>query len=63
MGNGEFRKDLEELMNSPEYGNGYDPLLVDRPYANRVCDIQAEIANSHGKEITTLSFGERSFNF
>src|SRR5258706_2723870 len=63
MGNGEFREDLETLMNSREYGNGYDPLSVDRPYANQVCDLGAEIANSHGKEIATLSFGERSFNF
>lgn len=62
-GSGDLHKDLETLMNSPEYGNGYDPLPINRPYANQVCDIKTEIANSHGKEITAISSGKNTFNF
>jgi hypothetical protein len=63
MGQGEFHKELQPLLNSSEYGNGFQPLSVNRPYAKRTCDIGAEIANSHGKEITSISIGERCFNF
>ena len=63
MGEGEIAQDLEALINSPQYGDGFRPLPVDRPYASQVCNISKEIANSHGKKIIGLSFGARCFNF
>jgi len=62
-GQGEFRNELLPLLNSSEYGDGFQPLLVDLPYASRICDIGAEIANAHGKEITSIAIGEGNFNF
>ena len=63
MGTGDIGQNLEALINSPQYGSGFRPLPVDRPHANQVCNISQEIANSHGKKIRGLSFGERCFNF
>jgi hypothetical protein len=55
--------ELYSLMNSSEYGDGYKPLLIDKPYAKVICDISAEIAHAEGSTITTVSFGANCFNF
>ena len=63
LGQGEFRKELAPLLNSSDYDDGFQPISVNLPYANRTCDIAAEIANAHGKEITGIAIGEEGFNF
>lgn len=63
LGEGDGFKTNSELINSKEYGDGYFPLPVNRPYANEICDIGAEINNAIGKNITGLSYGLNSFNF
>jgi hypothetical protein len=63
VGKGELIKDMVGLINSEEYGNGAQPLNVDLPYADEMCDIQSEISKANGKEISGLTIGEKSFNF
>ncbi len=62
-GHGELRNELLPLLNSPEYGDGSQPLSVNLPYASQKCDLGAEIAKAHGKEITSIAIGEEDFNF
>ncbi len=62
-GEGEFRNELLPLLNSSDYGDGFQPLSVNLPYASQTCDISTEIANSLGKEITGVAIGEEDFNF
>jgi len=51
------------LLASPNFGDARSPLAEDRPYAGEACEIAAEIANAHGKPVTSLAYGEKSFNF
>jgi hypothetical protein len=62
-GKGSNFKTFEKYINSPEYGNGYDPIPINRMYANEICDIKVEIAHANGKEIKGLSIGANCFNF
>lgn len=63
LGNNDSYKELSDLINSSEYGNGYNPLNVDVMYANEKCNIPAQLKNSHGKTVTGLSVGANCFNF
>ena len=62
-GQGELRNELLPLLNSSEYGDGLQALSVNLPYASQICDIGAEIAKAHGKEVTGVVIGEEDFNF
>jgi hypothetical protein len=63
VGTSEIQKDLLSRINSPEYGNGYQPLPLNQPYANESCDIKAELTNAIGRKIETIARGENCFNF
>ena len=54
---------VKGLLNSPLYGNASSPLEEDVPYADEPCDFAAEVAHARGKMITTLSYGDGTFNF
>ena len=62
-GSGDGYNTLNHLINSPEYGNGFNPIPIDKMYANQKCDIQAEVAHSIGQKITGLAIGANCFNF
>ncbi|MFH0889216.1 MAG: hypothetical protein V1871_08420 [Planctomycetota bacterium] len=51
------------LINSSDYGNAFDPIGENRPYANEKCNIKEEVEKSHGKKLTGLSHGVSTFNF
>jgi hypothetical protein len=51
-----------ELMSSPAYGDGMQPLAEDRIYASEPCDIAAEVRKAHGQTIQTISIGVDTFN-
>lgn len=53
----------QKIINSVLFGDATDPIPEDRIYANEKCDIKAEVEKSHGKTLTGLSIGEKSFNF
>jgi hypothetical protein len=57
-GQGELRNELLPLLNSPEHGDGFQPLPVNLPYASQTCDVHAEIAKAQGKEVTSIAIGE-----
>ena len=63
VGSGEPSADDLELLNLKEYGDGRNPLAVNLPYADEVCDIEAEVAEAHGKTIVGLAIGEHNYNF
>jgi hypothetical protein len=63
MGQKENYGNITGLLNSTEYGNGYEPIPADKMYADEICDIDKEIANAVGKEIKGLSIGMNCFNF
>jgi hypothetical protein len=63
IGQGDIPGNIFGLLNSPEYGNGYQPIPIDKMYANEICDINKEIANAVGKKIQGLSIGRNCFNF
>jgi len=63
FGQDELKDNLHELINSKIYGNGYEPLSIDRMYANEICNIEKEIANAQGKKIQGIAIGENCFNF
>jgi hypothetical protein len=63
IGQGDISGNISSLLSSPEYGNGYQPIPIDKMYANEICDISKEIANAIGKKIQGLSIGGNCFNF
>jgi hypothetical protein len=63
VGAGEPPKAIMAQLNSREFGNASEPLLVDLPYADEACNITREVAKSHGKTVTGIAFGEACFNF
>jgi hypothetical protein len=63
LGAGEPPREILNRLDSPEWGDARQPLVVDLPYSDQLCDIAAEVAKAHGLEITGLAFGERCFNF
>jgi hypothetical protein len=63
FGNSEIREDLLSRINSPKYGDGYQPLALNQPYADESCDIKAELINAVGRKIETIAPGENCFNF
>jgi hypothetical protein len=50
------------LMDSPHAGDGRGPLPVEHPYADEVCDLEAEVARAAGQPVTGVAVGETSFN-
>jgi len=63
VGNSEIQEDLLSRINSPEHGDGYQPLTLNQPYANESCDIKAELTNAAGRKVETIARGENCFNF
>ncbi len=63
IGKGENLERLDSLLNSTQYGNGYDPIPENKMYANEEDDISQEIAKAEGHVITGLAIGENCFNF
>jgi hypothetical protein len=63
IGNEESYHSLDALINSQDYGNGYNPIPTNKMYSNEICDIKSEAAHSIGKQITGLSIGANCFNF
>ena len=63
VGYSEIQEDLLSRINSPEYGDGYQPLVLNQPYANENCDIKAELTNVVGRKVETIARGENCFNF
>lgn len=63
MGTGALGESEKAMLNSPLFGDASKPLGGNVPYADQTCDFSAEVAKAKGKQITGLSYGERSFNF
>jgi hypothetical protein len=52
-----------DLLKSPACGNGTEKPKEDVPYAWETCDLENEVAKAHGKSITSLAIGEKTFSF
>jgi hypothetical protein len=63
FGTGSPDSTVRKLIRSSLYGNASEPIPHDVIYAKEYCDIEREVAKSHGNKITGLAYGENSFNF
>lgn len=50
------------LMDNPDAGEGREPLSIDHPYADEVCDLAAQVARCVGQPVSAVAVGENSFN-
>lgn len=63
VGQGKIPEMMSSVINSPEYGNGHDPIQNSKMYASQICDIGTEVSHSKGQAVTGLSYGSNCFNF
>jgi hypothetical protein len=56
-------QELNNKINSIEFGDASNPGLDDSPYANEYNNISAEVKKCYGKVIEGLSIGDNTFNF
>ena len=62
-GNGIIPQEAIMKINSSELGDAKEPIMEDKPYANKGNNINAEVRKSHGKMIEGLAIGDGTFNF
>src|SRR5262245_37134744 len=61
-GSGLPTPDDRALMDNPDAGEGREPLAIDYPYANEICDLDAQVRRCVGQAVSALAVGENSFN-